>query len=103
MIRSMTNAHKDKRLVFITPTQRDGYILNGKVTSMTNDIGVNLIQYVDAMIEMCGDYGIPVIDLYRNSGINIVNIPTMLYDGLHPNTDGFLRLGYYIAKQLNNI
>lgn len=50
--------------------------------------GYTLKDYVDAEIEICKMFGIPVLDLYNNCEIN-PNITTMrnsfMPDGLHPN------------------
>ncbi len=39
-------------------------------TQDANDLGLHDIDYVDAMIEMCGLYGIPCFDNYRKCGIS---------------------------------
>jgi len=60
-----------------------------------NEMGVRrdlpLIRYVDALIEVAGFYGVPVVDLFRTCKIQPrVPILQEMYapDGLHPNDAG---------------
>lgn len=49
-----------------------------------NKLGLTLLDYVDAEIEVAGMLGIPVIDGYRTSGINCGNWKKYISDGVHP-------------------
>ena len=50
-----------------------------------NKVGLTLLDYVDAEIEIAGMLGIPVIDGYRTSGINCGNWKQFISaDGVHP-------------------
>lgn len=78
----------------MTPLHRDSESVLG-----FNEIGVRrdhtLEEYVDAVISISGYYGIPVLDLYRVSGMQpAVPILKELYmpDGLHPNDLGHQRI-----------
>lgn len=81
-------------IVFMTPMHRCG-----EDDVLLNNYGVRrcapLISYVDAIIEAAGSYGIPVLDLYRISGIQ-PNVPVLkeqyMPDGLHPNDHGHERI-----------
>lgn len=82
------------QLVLLTPTHRCS-----EDEGPYNEIGVrlscNLQGYVDAIIEIAGFYSIPVLDLYRVSGIQPrVEILKERYmpDGLHPNDAGNERI-----------
>lgn len=80
LCRGLVSKYNGKRLGFITPPQRGG-----------NDVKNKLEEYVDAIIEICGLYSIPVLDLYRNGGITTKVSDTaggLLPDMLHPNNDG---------------
>lgn len=83
------------------PAKKIGFILTPTVnytdTSLnycfeeTNTAGHKLIDYINAIIDMCNDYALPVLDLYHNCGINQLNMSTMTSnvgqtapDGLHP-------------------
>lgn len=60
-----------------------------------------LIDYVDAILEVAGYYSIPVLDLYRISGIQpAVPVLRAKYapDGLHPNENGHM----LIYRKLRN-
>ncbi len=79
-------------IVFMTPLHRENEERPGVAP---------LKVYVDIIREVAEYYGLPVMDLYRNSGIN-PKLPAMkqLYapDGLHPNEAGAAR----IAERLGN-
>lgn len=72
------------RLVFATPIQRTD-------TTATNGQGKVLKDYVDAIIDSCGRYSVPVFDAYRKAGFNSINFGTYSTDGLHPGAAGHRR------------
>ena len=90
----------NKPVLFITPLQRWGYVYEGKATTLINDEGVALEQYVNAIKEVCGEYGFPVVDLYHNSQINRWNIETYTKDGLHPIDIGYVHIAYLIKNSI---
>lgn len=68
------------RLVFFTPLKRfDG---------ATNPAGKTLLDYVNAIQQVCADYALPVLDLQRMSGLNSLNASVYTTDNLHPNDAG---------------
>jgi lysophospholipase L1-like esterase len=88
------------RIVLFTPLQRDngGYDVN-----FTNTAGHRLIDYVNAVKEIGAMYGIPVCDMYGNSGFTKLTLATYTRDGLHPNNIGYVRMGNYASKFIGNI
>lgn len=91
-------------IFFMTPLQRWGYTFEDKETTMTNDEGIHLSQYADAVIEVANRYGFPVLDLYRNSQFNRYNIMTYTYDGLHPNdSPGYTKLAKLIGNFIETL
>lgn len=72
------------RIVWATPTIR-GVVTGQPTYPAANSAGVTLTQYRDAILEVCGLFGTPVIDMFRVSGFNLANLATMTDDGLHPN------------------
>lgn len=92
----------DIRLCFWTPLSR-GDFPDQPVHPAANSAGVYLQQYVDAIIEVASEFGIPVLDLYRNSGFNEYNLADKTVDNLHPSDDGFsdiVRVGSSFIRQL---
>lgn len=84
------------RIVFMSPMPR---FANPDKNPLFNDIGLPrkapFVKYVDVMLEVCGYYSIPVLDLYRTSGISpVLEIHKQMFmpDGLHPNNAGAERL-----------
>ncbi len=77
------------RIVAMTPMQRAGCQSPNPVT------GKVLLDYVEAIQSIAGDYSLPVVDMYREAGI-CVDIPAQreLFcpDGVHPSDAGNARL-----------
>lgn len=84
-------------LVMVTPTPRGDYP-GQPVNPDPNSTGAFLWQYVDAIVQVAADYGVPVIDLYHNSGITMDNLAQTTFDNLHPNVLGH----QLIAHQMIN-
>lgn len=83
----------DIRLMFVTPLQRTDQ-------TAANAQGKVLLDYVNAIIETCARYSIPVYDAHRNIGLNALNFSTFSADGLHPNAVGHRRLARAVAGYL---
>lgn len=79
-------SYPNARLAFFTPIQR------GDLTEGANYLGLTIKDYADAMIYICREYGIPVLDLFGQSGINKYNINVYTSDKIHPNAAGYSRM-----------
>ena len=88
------------RLVLMTPLQRDN---SGYDVNYTNSAGHKLIDYVNAVKDIGEMYGLPVCDMYANSGYTKKTLSTYTLDGLHPNSSGYVRMGNYLTGFLNAI
>lgn len=69
----------------------------------SGNTGKPLVDYVDTIIKVAGHYSIPVLDLYRTSGICPripQHIPLYMPDGLHPNDAGAQKVGERLAAFL---
>ena len=88
------------RIVLFTPLQRDngGYNVN-----TVNTAGHKLIDYVNAVKTIGEMYGIPVCDMYANSGFTHLTLSTFTMDGLHPNDVGYERMGKYASNFIKNL
>lgn len=89
------------RICLFTPLQRDNGGYNG--WTFVNAVGHKLIDYVNAIKEIGKMYGIPVCDMYSNSGFNKLTLNFYTIDGLHPNDVGYLRMGGYASKFIDSI
>lgn len=86
-----------KQIAFMTPIKRTNYL------DHTNKFGKTLEEYADAIIEVCGYYGIPVIDLFHELCMNpSIPIQKELYfaDDTHPNTAGQKRMGDKVVTKV---
>lgn len=88
------------RLCLWTPLYRDN---GGYTANTTNTAGHKLIDYVNAIKNIGELYAIPVIDMFRNSGLNKVNLTTYTVDGLHLNGLGYDIVSLYASKQIDTI
>lgn len=97
-----------KTIAVITPIP-EATSFNGGTSSG----GYTLQQVVDAIIQVCNKYSIPVMDLYRNSGLFPWNSTanntyfkdpgTDAPDGLHPNDAGHKVIAYQIRNFLEKL
>ena len=93
LMSKLVTRYPDAAIVFMTPLHRTNE------DDLVNDwIGKRhgrLVRYVDAIIETAAFYSIPVLDLYRVSGMQ-PRVPVIqekfVPDGLHPNDAGHGRL-----------
>lgn len=89
----------DVQVFFMTPIQRKD---DSRETKEKGTI--YLIDYVNAIIEVCSDYGFPVIDLYRNGQLNKANIEKYTKgDGLHPIDKGYAKFANLICDMIKKI
>lgn len=104
---NLINRFPDKQIVLFTPLHRE--LFNGQLTEYQATTNGDYIEdYVDSIIEVGKMFSIPVLDLYRKSGLQ-PNIPIhkekyfFPTDGLHPNELGHERISKVIAGFLNSL
>ena len=103
----------DQQIVIMTPIHRGRYDLgNSNVQpeeTFPNALGKYLEDYVAALREAADIWSVPVIDLYRESGLFPLNAShakcfryagPKVWDKLHPNSEGHRRLAKTIAARL---
>ena len=103
----------DQQIVVMTPLHRGHYDLGDSNVqpdeTTPNALGKHLEEYVAALREAADIWSVPVIDLYRDSGLFPLNdayAKCFRYAGpkpmdkLHPNTEGHRRLAKTIAVRL---
>lgn len=91
--------YPNSKLGFVTPLKKSGWFNN-------NEYGVNLEKYYNAIIEMCEERSIPVLDFFKNGGCygeiqawKNVNLP----DGLHPTQVYYNKLSRAISEFIKSI
>ena len=99
LIEGLITKYPTGKIGFMTPLRKAN-------DTAPNVAGFTLKQYRDAIIDMCEDYSIPVLDLYAKGGChpNIgawrdANLP----DGLHPNQAYYRKLALQIAQFIQSI
>lgn len=96
MIPGLLSKYPEGDIVFITP-MNSAY--GGKITDNQNSAGATMKQYVDAIKERCAYHGIPILDLFTKSGMDIAHVTAggttwthWTADGVHPNANGHKRI-----------
>jgi len=102
MLAGIITANPAARVAIFTPLQRT-FGGDAGVVGMTNALGLQLVDYVDAILEVAAGYSVPVLDLYRTAGISPQNAACFLADGIHPNEAGYDRIAGQMAQFLNRI
>ena len=103
LIRRLTEHLPSARIVFMTPLHR--------ISERTaiNEYGYPtspLWAYCDAIREVCEYYSVPVLDLFRISGIQPsleIHRKKYMPDGLHPSDDGARIIASLLLKFLNTL
>ena len=83
-IEGIQNANINTRIMWITPTYN-------------TDSGSQTLAIVTAIKTICASYGIPVLDLFDNSGLNSLNLMDFT-DGVHPSPFIGARYGRMIGR-----
>lgn len=90
-----------KTIVFMTPIHR----MEEKAFSWSNR-SCDLVHFIRAIREVCEYYSIPVLDMYKESGMygNMqVWCDKYMPDGLHPNDLGHEIMAHKLQKFLENL
>jgi lysophospholipase L1-like esterase len=90
-IQRISAANVTARLIFLSP-----YRLARSTDTQNNNV-------LKALKDVCGLYGIPVIDQLNDSSISTLTAATYLTDGIHPNQAGFDRITAHINRKLIGI
>ncbi|MGL5277786.1 MAG: SGNH/GDSL hydrolase family protein [Cetobacterium sp.] len=76
-------------IFFFTPLPQ---FWNGASGADTNPKGYCLMDYSEAIQQVCSMFSVPVLDLTSSSGINKYNHTLYLKDGVHPNRKGYEKI-----------
>ena len=105
LMQRLLETYPDAQIVVITPLHRSHESETG-----SNELGFprdhTLEEYVDAIIAIAGYYGLPVLDLFRTSGLQpAVKIirSRFMPDGLHPNDLGHAKIANRLAAFLGSL
>lgn len=96
-----------KPIIFMTPLHRLNEVLdhNNRIAAGNTDARP-LIDFVQAIREVCEFYSIPVLDLYKESGMYAQMwawCEGYMPDGLHPNDAGHELIAHKLQKFLENL
>ena len=105
LLRGLKAMSNDFTIVCVTPTQRD---YSGsdptEISGMgANSAGFTLLDYRNAMLEVCARESVPCLDLYAISGLSDDTVSKYTVDGLHWNDLFANRMGTVIARFINEL
>lgn len=100
IIENLVTNNLGKKIGWILPIQR--------LDMTSNTLELTLLDYVKAIKEICEQYSIPTLDLYREGGFPVLvpafaNIYINTADKLHPTTAGHIYLSDIIGKWLERL
>lgn len=98
-VAKLQKAYPDSIILLMTPNFCS-YFRNG--TDFMSDVGGQLADYADAVLELSKELGVRCLDNYRDLGINAQNHVQYLADGCHPNERGRYLIGRRILQALQN-
>lgn len=111
-IKKIVTLYPSKRVFCVGTTPRITDVAQGKNSNNTaNAGGKYLLDYVDALKTVAEYFGLPFLDLYREGGINPINMPEYMYmqtSGgvnyyLHFSVNGEYEIGYRMAGFITKI
>lgn len=79
---------------------------DGKFIRTRNNANHTLIEYIEALEEVCAAYSVPVVDAYRTSRIQPFfdkNKKEFTVDGLHPNSSGSKQIALKVLEIIEYI
>ena len=100
LCKRLINRYPTSTVVFMLPLHRTNE------SRMVNGRHRRLVDYVDAISAVCAYYSIPVLDLYRTSGLQPeVEVLKNIYmpDGLHPSDAGAKRIAERLIGFLHSL
>ncbi|NLR31941.1 SGNH/GDSL hydrolase family protein [Levilactobacillus tujiorum] len=105
LIHGLVKKYPNQPIIFMTPTKNNFHhpTKNYPTTLQSNEVGLHQKDYVEAMLKICDFYSLPVIDLYKESGVSPFlpeYVPKFHPDGLHYSQDGYSHLAHRIAGEL---
>lgn len=84
------------KIILWTMTQTSA---NGWTPTSVNSAGLTQRDYINAVKNLGEFYGIPVVDMYNNSGLNNYTLPEWTFEGVHLTNDGYkVTAPYYVNE-----
>jgi len=103
---SLVEKYPSAQFAIITPLHRANEMNPAEANGRRTNAPETLKDYVEAIREVAEYYSLPVLDLYKTSGIQ-PQIPVMkekyMPDALHPNDEGHRLLANHIIKFLESL
>lgn len=99
-IEYLLGTYPEKPILLIADCQIKSGYYDGDYFNLMNK---KLVDYVKAIKDVALLYGLPVCDLYSNSGINPLTISVFTSDGVNLNENGHKTVGNLVASAISNM
>lgn len=106
----LLSKYPTSKVILLTPIHRKTFQNQYASDRVPNSQGLFLYQYVDVILESCNFYGIPVINMYAESGLNpnIEAVANAYFnhtdsgkpDLLHPDANGHIRYANFVLSKI---
>ncbi len=101
-IEALQKTYPQLQIILVSPTYCRISGTDRKFTEV--DFGYGTVEdFYEKQLEIAGDYGLPVVDVLHEAGLNEDNILSLTEDGVHLNHDGRELYGTYLAQQMQLI
>ncbi|GLC82258.1 hypothetical protein LBYZC6_43720 [Lacrimispora brassicae] len=94
-------------LAWVTPIYRleqpAGIAKVGEAYDLPNKVGCTMLDYYEELEHSAIKLGFPLIDMRRLCGIHRDNAQMYLEDKVHPNHDGYVRIGAVLEREIRRI
>ncbi len=101
LCKNLVAKYTTSKIIWITPLHNNYSFSNNGSPELNSS--TYLYKYVDAIIEICGFYGISIIDGFKNSGLTFQNAGLLTLDGIHPNEQGHKMLYNLIINECDRL
>lgn len=103
LVRGLMEKYPAATIAFLRPIPRRAMFNETTGAPLTDADGNTFPMFTQAINEVCGQYGIPVIDLFNGTSIrpwDEDNKTAFIPDGLHPNVAGYALMARAIRARL---
>lgn len=106
MLSALRNDHPYATILMGTPMMMDWTkrpATNGNISTGENSRGLKILDYVNAVKEVCAEYAVPVLDMYHEMfyPFNDDFKSKWMTDNLHPTRLGHIKMANVIGKFIN--
>lgn len=101
LLQKIYTDNNDCRVLVLTPIQR--LVVNGWGSYTNNSNNNTLEDFAKMCKDVANYYGTPCVDLFHNSGLNVLNLSYLTAEGVHPLNKGYNRMTNAIIQYTDSM